>query len=152
MNVHRAPSRDPSNEGTFSVRLFGFVFNLKAGVEVFFPGPSRNSEAYIYHLWGIPRLKRPQTPAAMESLCLTVSSKKEPWKACSNPSHSGAHVHLRRASNVEPARRVMLLPAQLLGVYGYMGVCLCPERPRGLQQNTGQESGVGSLAPIAVDL
>lgn len=39
MNVHRAPSRDPSNEGTFSVRLFGFVFNLKAGVEVFFLGP-----------------------------------------------------------------------------------------------------------------
>lgn len=35
MSVHRAPLGDPSNEGTFSVRLFGFVFNLKAGVEVF---------------------------------------------------------------------------------------------------------------------
>lgn len=35
MSIYRAPSRDPSNEGAFSVRLFGFVFNLKAGVEVF---------------------------------------------------------------------------------------------------------------------
>lgn len=35
MSVHGAPSRDPSNESIFSVRLFGFVFNLKAGVEVF---------------------------------------------------------------------------------------------------------------------
>lgn len=107
--------------------------------------PSRNSEAYIYSLWGIPRLERPQTPAAMETLCLTVSSKKGPWKACSN-CHSGARVHLRRASNVEPALRVMLLPARLLGVYGNMGVCLCLERPRGLQQNTGQEAGGRSLA------
>lgn len=108
--------------------------------------PSRNSEAYIYSLWGIPRLERPQTPAVMETLCLSVSSKKGPWKACSNPSHSGARVHLGRASNMEPALRVMLLPAQLLGVYGYMGVCLRPERPRGLQQSTGQEGGVRSMA------
>lgn len=90
--------------------------------------PSRNSEAYIYSLWGSPRLERPQTPAAMGSLCLTVSSKKGPWKARSNPLTVG-HVFI----SVEPALRVMLLPAQLLGVYGYMGVCLCPERPRGLQ-------------------
>lgn len=56
---------------------------------------------------------------------------------------------------MEPALRVMFLPAQLLGVYGYMGVCLCPERSRGLQQNTGQEAGTWlqppSDSPIAID-